>query len=75
MFWLPTFLPDNLRGIELHRLADLRQSMATSRLRYRKDIDALIQDYGKLASEGDLLALRQRVVDIAKQRIEDTRMA
>jgi len=72
---LETFIPQNLESLEIGAIIELREALATHRLRYATGIHAIVDEFSKVASPEELEKLGERIVAIAQQRIEETRNA
>lgn len=72
---LEAYLPEDFHNIELERLAEFRSEFAAKRLQYEKEIQSIIHEFEDVASEGQLGILKDRIVDLAKERVEETRKA
>lgn len=70
---LHAVLPVNINVVEAQRIRDLRIELAQSRLLYQRDVEALAAEFSTVASEGELAQLKTRVVDLAEQKVADTR--
>jgi hypothetical protein len=70
---LQAYLPNNFLAIDLEHLAEFRAEFATQRLKYEKEVQSLVTEFAGVASEGQLEAMKKRILDIAKERVEETR--
>ncbi len=72
---LQAYLPENLSNLEPQRVAEVRSELATQRLKYQKAIQLIVEEYASIASEGELGKLKEKIQDLAKERIEGTKKA
>lgn len=67
---LELFLPENVEAVPLKVLAEIRQELATHRLKFQNSVDQLVREFSSVTSEGQYGDFRRRVAEIAKERIE-----
>jgi hypothetical protein len=72
---LKAFIPKDVEAMTPEQIGELRKSSKTQRLRYQKEISSLIKEYGVLTSESRFVALKRRLIDLASERVEETRQA
>lgn len=72
---LQAYVPADIDTIEAERILACREKLADKRLAYQQAIEAICSEFSAITSEGELMNFKPRVVDLAKQRIEDTRSA
>jgi hypothetical protein len=70
---LQAYLPKNLADLEFERIAEFREEFAAQRLAYQIEIQSMVEKATKVASEGELEALKDSIVELAKQNVDDTR--
>jgi hypothetical protein len=70
---LQAYLPADLDRIEQERFAEFRLKFAAQRLRYDKEIQSIVREFTEVSSEGQLGILKKRIIELAKQRVEDTK--
>jgi hypothetical protein len=58
--------------LEPKRIAEIRSGLATQRLKYDKAIQSLCDEFAKVVSEGELGKLKDRIIEIAKEKVEET---
>src|SRR5262245_108953 len=70
---LEAYLPENFHNIELERLAEFRSQFAAQRLRYEREIQSIVREFSEVASENQLGIVKARIIELAKQRVEETK--
>lgn len=70
---LQAHLPERFESLEPQRIAEFRQEFAAQRLKFNREIQAVCRELGEVASEGHLKSIRERVLAIANERIEEVR--
>jgi hypothetical protein len=70
---LEAYLPENFNSLAAERIAEIRSEFATQRLKYESAVQSLCNEFADIASEGELGKLNDRIIEIAKERIEDTK--
>lgn len=66
------FLPKNYTTIDPLRIAEFRSESGPQRLRYQKEIQSVVREFAEVASERELQSLTSKIIDIAKDRVEET---
>jgi hypothetical protein len=69
---LQAYLPEDFLSLEPARIAEFRQEFAVQRLEYQSAVQEIVADYTGVASEGELETVKGRIVDLAKQKVDDT---
>ena len=69
---LEAYLPADFDDLALERLAGFRADFATLRLRYQSEIQSMVREFSDVASEGQLEVIKDRIIELAKERIEET---
>jgi hypothetical protein len=72
---LKTYIPKDLASVDPGLLRALRDDLSISRLRYQKDVQALVDEFAKLFSEHDLQGAKKRILEVAESRLEETKKA
>lgn len=67
---LQAYLPENFLTMEPERLKDFRAEFGTQRFKYEQAVQALVNEFAEVASEGQLDVLKKNVIEIAKERTE-----
>lgn len=70
---LEAYIPEKLFSMDPRQIAEFREEFAVKRLKYEAAIQSLIKEFKDVASEGQLLQLKERIIDIAKERVDETR--
>jgi hypothetical protein len=70
---LEAHVPSGLDTLPPDQIAELRAEMATGRLRYHRDVQGVVQEFAGVASEGELSTVKQRIVSIATERVDDVK--
>jgi hypothetical protein len=70
---LEAYLPKDFFSLDPQRIADYRIEFATQRLKYEKEIQSIVREFGEVASEGQLGKIKDRIVDLARERVEETK--
>jgi hypothetical protein len=67
-------LPANVGGLDIAQIGEIRSEMRASRLEYHAEITALVEQLTKgVSSEANFSKVRNDIVEIATQRVEETR--
>jgi hypothetical protein len=69
------YVPADIDQIEPARLAELRETLRHERHACQADVQRLLDEFQRIASEGQLAKLRDDAVELARTRIEATRRA
>jgi len=72
---LKTYMPKDIASIDPGLLRGLRDELSMSRLKYQKDVQALVDEFAKLFSEQDLQRAKNRILEAANNRLEETKKA
>lgn len=72
---LQAYLPKDLSNLEVERIAEFREEFAAQRLAYQTAVQSLVDEATKVASEGELESLKASIVELAKEKVDDTRRA
>ena len=72
---LHAHLPERFESLDPHQIADFRQEFSAQRLKFSREIQAVCREFGEVASEGQLQSFKNRIVEIANERIEEVRGA
>jgi hypothetical protein len=72
---LEAYLPEDFEQLELARIAELREHLATRRLKFQVAVQELVAEYERVSSEGELASIEHQLVEIAEERVEETRDA
>jgi hypothetical protein len=70
---LQAYLPKDFYAIEPHRIAEFRESFASKRLEYEKEVQSIAREFAEVASEGELRNVKNRIISLAKERVEETK--
>ena len=70
---LEAYLPANFYSLTLERIVEIKFELATQRLKYDNAVQSLCKEFAAVASEGELGKLNGRIIEMAKERVEDTR--
>jgi hypothetical protein len=71
---LPTLvLPSDLEQLPFQAVLDLRMELSVARLNFRKEVETVINDYAKASDERSLDRLNGVLLEMARQRFEDTK--
>jgi len=69
---LKAYLPKDLSSLKPERIAEFREKFAAQRLAYQTAVQSIVDEHAKVASEGELQSLKRSIVELAKQRVDDT---
>lgn len=72
---LKAFIPSALESLPIEKLCELRNELSTSRLKYQRDVQAIVDEFSKLFSEDRLKVAKGRLLELAKERLEETQRA
>jgi hypothetical protein len=67
-----TILPENIGLLEKSKIADLRQEFGVQRLKFQTEIQSLVGDIQKVASEGTLEDLKKAALALAVERYKES---
>jgi hypothetical protein len=70
---LEAYLPKDAGALDPSRIAEVRSDLRVGRLKYQAEVDALVKQFGHLASGSDLQRVQDDIVEIATERVEETR--
>ncbi|MDT4965383.1 MAG: hypothetical protein QOJ64_120 [Acidobacteriota bacterium] len=70
---LQAYLPSNVCSLEPIRIAEFRADSGPQRLKYQKEIQAVCREFSEVSSEGELAKIKDRIVSLAQERVEDTK--
>lgn len=70
---LNAYLPDNFYSMALEQVKSFRDEFKVQRLKYDQAVQSICREFGDAASEGELINIKDRVVEIANERIEEVR--
>ena len=71
---LPTLaLPDDFEELPFEKLLAVRAELNVARLAFRKEVESLLKDYAAAADENSLRKVERDLLDLAKQRFEDSK--
>jgi hypothetical protein len=69
---LKAHLPRDFAVLDPQRLAEFRSEFGASRLKYQVAIQELVNQFEKVSSEETLGRIRREIVEVAKERIQET---
>ena len=69
---LQAYLPKNFSNLEVKRIAEFRKEFAAQRLAYQSAVQSIVDEHAKVASEGELESVKRNIVELAKQKVDDT---
>jgi hypothetical protein len=72
---LEAHLPADFDRVDIAQLAEVRAELAAGRLRYQAAIGALVNELGAVASEGELARVQAAIVEIASEKVHETKAA
>lgn len=70
---LEAYVPEGLATVDPARIAECRAQLSASRLNFQAEVQNLVQTFGGVASVDTYETVKSQLVDMAKQRIEQTR--
>ena len=70
---LELYLPENFQKLSPGCINEVRKELAGQRLKYQQAIQRLCEEFEVIASEGQLENMKDRLIDLAKERIEETK--
>jgi hypothetical protein len=70
---LEAYVPEGLATVDPARIAECRAQLSANRLSFQAEVQNLVQTFGGVASVDTYETVKSQLVDMAKQRIEQTR--
>lgn len=72
---LEAFLPKDLSKINFEQIKEIKSKLSSSRLRYQNEIQSLCNEFEKVGSQGAIEKIKDGIVAIANEKIEETKKA
>ncbi|MEJ7677206.1 MAG: hypothetical protein WKG06_04900 [Segetibacter sp.] len=70
---LQAYLPENFHSLDIQVINEFRTDFAAQRLKFEKEIQSVCKELGDVASEGELANVKERIVELAKDRVEEVK--
>ena len=70
---IDAYLPSDIEHVEPVRLAELRDSLRDERHEFQADVEAIVNGFEQIASEGQMEHLKRDAVDLASAQVDATR--
>jgi hypothetical protein len=70
---LEAYVPEDLATIDPAQIAECRTQLSASRLKFQAEVQTLVQTFGEVASVDTYEMVKSQLVEIANERIEQTK--